>query len=334
MTKSEGLPEQIRVSIGTAIVAGLVGGKLDVSPTTAYLMTYRDGKCSANCGFCPQARESKSSNTLLSRVTWPSFLTEEVIPALQNAVKEKKIRRVCIQALNYPLVLEHLEELVREIKEHSTVAVSVSCQPRNREDIEHLKRAGVDRMGIALDAATEVLFNKVKGKETGNVYTWENQISQLEEAIAIFKGDNVSAHLIVGLGETEKEAVEIVQSCVDMGVLPALFAFTPIRGTALEHHLPPKVESYRRVQLARYLIVTGKTKIQDMAFNDSCEISAFGLSRDSLMPIIESTLPFRTSGCPDCNRPFYNEKPSGPIYNYSIKPNENEIKKIIKQLDY
>lgn len=249
-------------------------------------------------------------------------------------MKRKKIRRVCIQALNYPLVFGHLEELVMEIKEQSTVAVSVSCQPRNREDMEHLKRAGVDRLGIALDAATERLFDKVKGKETGNAYTWETQISQLKEAIAIFKGDKVSTHLIVGLGETEKEAVEIVQRCVDMGVLPALFAFTPIKGTPLEHHLSPKVESYRRVQLARYLIVTGKIKMQDITFNDSCKITDFGLSRDSLKPIIESTLPFRTSGCPDCNRPFYNEKPSGPIFNYAIKPNENEIKKIIKQLSY
>lgn len=334
MTKPEGLPEQIRVSIGTAIIAGLVDGKLDVSPTTAYLMTYRDGKCMANCSFCPQARESKSSNTLLSRVTWPSFPTKEVIPALQKAAKEKKILRVCIQALNYPLVFRHLEELVREITEHSNVAVSVSCQPQNIEDMEHLKRAGVDRLGIALDAATETLFNKVKGKETGNAYNWKNQISQLKEAIAIFKGNKVSTHLIVGLGETEKEAVEMVQRCVDMCVLPALFAFTPVRGTALEHHLSPKVESYRRVQLARYLIVTGKTKMQDMTFNDSGEITDFGLSRDSLKPIIKNTLPFRTSGCPDCNRPFYNEKPSGPIYNYPTKPIENEIKKILKQLGY
>jgi biotin synthase len=26
---------------------------------------------------------------------------------------------------------------------------------------------------------------------------------------------------------------------------------------------------------------------------------------------------FRTSGCPDCNRPFYNERPGGPMYNYA-----------------
>ena len=58
----------------------------------------------------------------------------------------------------------------------------------------------------------------------------------------------------------------------------------------------------------------------------------FGLSNEALNAIIESGLPFRTSGCPDCNRPFYNEKPSGPIYNYPKKPNKEEIEKIKKQL--
>jgi len=26
--------------------------------------------------------------------------------------------------------------------------------------------------------------------------------------------------------------------------------------------------------------------------------------------------PFQTCGCPDCNRPFYNERPGGVMYNY------------------
>jgi biotin synthase len=52
------LPKQIRVSVGTAIILGLIKGKLDAEPTTAYLMTYKAGKCTANCGFCPQARDS------------------------------------------------------------------------------------------------------------------------------------------------------------------------------------------------------------------------------------------------------------------------------------
>ena len=327
-----GLPEHIRVSTGTAIVLELLRGKLDAEPTTAYLMTYKMGRCSANCGFCPQARGSKSSMELLSRVSWPTFPTPNVLTALGAIGRQGKIKRVCIQALNYPSVFVHLEALVKEIKKQVAVPVSVSCQPLNAVNSELLAKAGVDRLGVALDAVTEALFNKVKGKDAGGYYGWGNQFNMLTKAIAFFGKGNVSTHLIVGLGETEKEAAQMIQKCVDMSVIPALFAFTPIRGTRLENNSPPPLESYRRVQLARFLIVKGSARFDDMHFDDDGKIISFGLANDALKPIIEYGEPFLTSGCPDCNRPFYNEKPSGPIYNYPRKTSQTEIEKIKKQL--
>ena len=214
-------------------------------------MTYKEGKCTANCGFCPQARESQSSTDLLSRVSWPIFPTSNVLKSLEEVtLSQQQIKRVCIQALNYPKVFSQLQTLVKKIKKQVNVSVSVSCQPLNKSNILVLAEAGVDRIGVALDAATETLFEKVKGKSTGSCYTWENQFSILNEAIKVFGKGNVSTHVIVGLGETEKELARIIQKFVDMSILPALFAFTPIRGTALEDYSPPPVESYRRVQLA------------------------------------------------------------------------------------
>ena len=197
-------------------------------------MTYRMGKCASNCGFCPQARRSKSSAEFLSRVSWPIFQTSNVMPALTKATEKGFIKRVCIQALNYPNVFAHLKALVEDIKNQFVVPISVSCQPLNKENIELLQKAGVNRLGIALDAATEAVFKEVKGKEVGSSYIWEGQLLMLREALQIFGKGNVSTHIIVGLGETEREAAEILQRCVDMGVLPALFAFAPVRGTALE----------------------------------------------------------------------------------------------------
>jgi biotin synthase len=129
----DALPEQIRVSLGTAIVLGLTECKLDAKPTTAYLMTYKTGKWTANCGFCPRARKAKQCELLLSRVTWPTFPTPNVIAALLKA-KEGKIRRICIQALNYPDVFRPFGSFGKEIKKVSLIAVSVSCQPY-RENI-------------------------------------------------------------------------------------------------------------------------------------------------------------------------------------------------------
>jgi biotin synthase len=96
--------------------------------------------------------------------------------------------------------------------------------------------------------------------------------------------------------------------------------------------LPPKLESYRRVQLARHLIISGKTKFNEMTFNTASEITGYGIPPEVIDQTIESGIAFRTSGCPDCNRPYYNEKPSGPIYNYPKKLDAEQIKKIKEEL--
>jgi len=326
------LPIQIRVSLGTAIVLGILDGKLDAAPTTAYLLTYKAGKCSANCGFCPQASASKSNAELLSRVSWPTFPTELLLTALASSMEKRNIKRVCIQALNYPGVFHQIEALVKEIKKHSAIPVSVSCQPQTKANMKRLASSGVDRLGIALDAATEQVFDKVKGAGVGASYRWGDQFRQLHEALKVFGKGNVSTHVIVGLGETEKDTVQIMQRCCDLGVLPALFAFTPIHGTALEARESPRLESYRRIQLARYLIVNGWARADDIGFSVEGNIVGFGLADEKLSEAVESGLPFQTSGCQDCNRPFYNEKPSGPFYNYPRKPNKKEIEKIKQEL--
>ncbi|MCJ7714641.1 radical SAM protein, partial [Candidatus Bathyarchaeota archaeon] len=58
---------------------------------------------------------------------------------------------------------------------------------------------------------------------------------------------------------------------------------------------------------------------------------SYGTDKSILCKIVESGAPFRTSGCPDCNRPFYNERPSGPLFNFPRSLKEIEIVQI-KQL--
>jgi biotin synthase-related radical SAM superfamily protein len=269
---------------------------------------------------------------MLSRVSWPAFATETVLKKIGNASATQRIRRVCIQALNYPEVFTHLTAIVKTLKQHANVPVSVSCQPLNAQNIRRLAEAGADRIGIAVDATTEELFNKVKGANANGPYTWENQFRQLREAIEVFGKGKVSTHIIIGLGETENEAVSLIQRCVDMGVSPALFAFTPVRGTALETKPQPPIETYRRIQLARHLIVNKHARSEDMHFDNNSRLTDYGIKKETLTYIIETGNPFQTSGCPNCNRPFYNEKPSGPIYNYPRNIRKEELSAIKRQL--
>ena len=322
-------PEKIRVSIGTAIVLGLTRGRIDAEPTTAYLLTYREGKCQAACAFCPQSRRSSGRADMLSRVTWPVFSTREAIRRAGEAFHLGKIVRVCIQALNYPSVVDDLTALARLVKEHSDVPISISCQPLSRSDLRRLFDAGVQRVGISLDAATKEIFDRVKGAGVGGPYTWSGHFKALKEAVRVFGEGNVTTHLIAGLGETEEEFVKTIQICVDMGVYPALFAFTPIPGTLLSGNPPPSLASYRKLQLAHYLITKRMSRYRDMKFRNGCLVD-FGVSDEQLKAVIRRGEPFMTSGCPGCNRPYYNERPGGPLYNFPRRPTLDEIAKIEK----
>ena len=322
---------KIRVSIGSAIALNLIRAEMREKPSTTYLLTYYPGKCSANCGFCSQARLSTGRSDLLSRVTWPLFQLDDVIENLEVAVKEGFIRRTCIQALNYPGMLEDVLSITAEIRSRVDVPVSLSCQPLGEEHMKALAEAGLDTIGIPIDTATEELFEAVKGAAASGPYNWKSHIDALRRAVEVFGKGRVYTHLIVGLGETDEDIVHVIQEMVDMDVFPGLFAFTPLLGTMLEGRPQPQLSRYRRLQLAHYLVTHWARRFEAMKF-EGRDLVSFGVSSDEVRNAVRSGRPFLTSGCPHCNRPYYNERPSGPIYNYARPLDRDEILAIEREM--
>ncbi|MFX0034930.1 MAG: radical SAM protein [Candidatus Hermodarchaeota archaeon] len=327
--------EKLRVSVGSASVLGL--GSLPQfknPPTTCYVMTFKEGHCLANCGFCPQARSSKSSIEKLSRVTWPTFPFKDFLTRLKIIHYSKKFKRICIQTLNYPENFRDLIEIINEIRNYTDIPISVAIPPMSEDKLRELKNIGVQRVGIALDGATSEIFDKIKGSYVGGPYRWEEHFQKLKEAIKIFSPGFVSTHIIIGFEETEKEVIEIIQKLHNLKILISFFAFTPIEGTKFENLQPPILKSFRKLQLGRFLIINNKIKSKDFTFNNKGEIININISRNTLNMIINDTDAFLTSGCPGCNRPFYTSKPSGPIYNYPRELTEKEKIEISELLKY
>ncbi|MHA2007728.1 MAG: radical SAM protein [Promethearchaeota archaeon] len=325
--------EKIRVSIGSASVLGLRSTiKLKDVPTTCYLMTFKEGHCTANCGFCPQASSSKSSMEMLSRVTWPTFKFKDFLTKLKQLPSSKKFRRVCIQTLNYSGNFEDLKEIITQIKLNINVPISVAIPPMSRDKLIELKLMGVQRVGIALDGTTPEVFKKIKGSGVDGPYDWDHHYNKLIEATEIFPNGFVSTHLIIGLGETEKEVIERIEELTNLKILISLFAFTPIKGTRFEKNTQPPILSFRKLQLGRYLIVNNIKKMNDFAFNLKGDIININISKMQLKNIINETEVIFTSGCPGCNRPFYTSKPSGPIYNFPREINIKEKEEVYKLL--
>ena len=95
---------------------------------------------------------------------------------------------------------------------------------------------------------------------------------------------------------------------------------------------PPSLASYRRLQIARHLIVKKGFGSSCMEFDNAGRISRFLLPLGELEAIISDGRAFATSGCPDCNRPYYNERVSGPVFNYPREPNAKERSTIWREL--
>ena len=300
----------IRLSIGSAVSLGLRSAKMAAAPTTVY--TLLGETCMGACRFCTQARRSDADRKLLSRVIWPEFNLPVVLEKLQA---DDGMRRVCIQTLLYPDLLPDLLATVRQLKAVSVTPLSVCMNPVDRDWLIALKDAGVERVGVGLDCATEALFAQMKPG-----FSWNRYMQFIDETIEVFGVGSV--HLIAGLGETDEELVRAFQTFHDKGCTIGLFAFTPVRGTALDFR-PPSLERYRALQLARYLIVHDLARVEAMTF-DGGKLVAINVDPVVLDRAIAAGTPFRTSGCPNCNRPMYNERPGGAMYNHPEPLSDDE----------
>ncbi len=312
----------IKVSAATAHVLGIKKLKTDALPTTAYLM--KGEKCAHDCSFCPQARSASSRANLLSRVTWGEVGEERVADGVEEAYQKGQLKRVCLQVVDSAQVIEQVKGAVKAIKRKSEIPICVSAKVKNKEELLALAETGIDRIGLALDAASERVFSLTK---TGN---WWNTLKQIEEAASLLPG-RISTHLIVGLGETEEEMVQMLQKMKDLGVNVGLFAFTPVAGTKLEKSSPPKIDSYRRMQVAHYLLSKGISNYSDFTFLAG-QLTCYGLTLEELKGHLKNGKAFETTGCPDCNRPYYNERPGGTIYNYPRALTPEELDEALQSL--
>lgn len=310
----------IRLSIGTAIELGISNGKLDINPTTAYLMI--GNKCNNKCLFCSQSIESTSRKDKLSRVIWPEFEKEDILNAFLNYKKEN-IKRICLQVVDNDEALNEAKAFIKYIKTNLDIPISVSAKVENEEDINEIFNMSVEKIGIAVDAANKELYEKIKGKN------FEEKVFFIKNMGKKYNG-KISTHIIVGLGETHEDIFDLYEDCINNSVTVSLFAFTPVKGTKLQEVKPPSIGSYRKVQLMTYLIKKGYKK-DDFKFENGYLVDISPVD-SNIHDEIKKGIPFEISGCRDCNRPYYNERPGGTIYNYSRNLNDSECKLAISEL--
>jgi len=158
-----------------------------------------------------------------------------------------------------------------------------------------------------LDGASPRVFEEVKGSKVRGPYKWKRQIDALLKAVHVFGKGNISTHIIVGLGETDREVADLAWRMNGAGVLASLFAFTPLEGTMSENRLRPSLARYRLLQAINFLINEDELAPGSVMIDDEDRVKKVHVSKRGL-EILRSGEPFRTFGCSGCNKDHVNEK--------------------------
>ena len=318
--KKDGTTKTIRASIGSLGVLGLRNIKLPAPPTTLYLMLGE--KCMFDCAYCPQARTSHGSTDFLSRVIWPKTDWE----LLKNAVLNtpKIVKRICFQVVSSKGYVEEalffvqdLSKTLSEAKKSGTNAralpISVSIRLSDINDVKRLFDAGAERIGLAMDVVNRDNYANIRGGD------FDRDFRFILSAGERFKG-RITTHVIVGMGETDEELFNAFSEFYKRNITVGLFAFTPIKGTRMENSKRPSLNRYRKIQFMRYLFSMNKEFVPH--FDENGKL--ISIEGEGVGSIVKSGAIYVTSGCPNCNRPYYNEEPLGPMFNYPFIPDETE----------
>ncbi|MEW6359962.1 MAG: radical SAM protein [Planctomycetota bacterium] len=330
-------PDYVQISAAAAMTLGFQKGRFWRGAQLKcinLLQTYRDG-CRGSCAYCGLNRHRQGDRSFI-RVTWPVHTVAEIVDALnQCAIAE----RVCISMVTHRRALSDLLEIAQRISSGSGLPISGLITPTlvSVDDLAELRRRGVDKIGIAIDAATPDLFKALRASP--GPHRWEHYWAFFEKAKDVFGRGNVGSHFICGLGETERDMALALQRVHDLGGVNHLFSFYPEAGSAMEDRQPPPIDQYRRVQLAAEIIDAGMARADDFAFDQATgRILSFGILQADLDRVIEDGNAFMTRGCTGrdgrtaCNRPFGNSPPGPGVRNYPFPPNRTDIARIRRQL--
>jgi len=340
-------PEYVQMSTAAAITLGLIPGKMHRVACTHclnLLVTYPEG-CRANCAYCGLARHREEARDYADRnfirVDWPTARFSEVIERVKAGADRGRFQRMCISMITHPCSNGDTFVLLGQwVKEVPQVPVSILSNPTTleRDDLVRLRNMGADIFTVALDAVTPEIFERTRGKGVDSPHKYDHYWRAIEWAAEVFGPEKFGAHLICGMGETEREILDIAQKIRDLGGHNHMFAFFPEQGSLMEDWPAVERGQWRRVQLARYLIDYAGARFGDMTFDDEGRVADFGVAREKLEQLINSGTPFRTSGCPGkaddvsaCNRPYGDSSPTD-VLSFPFAPAKRDVARIRRQL--
>lgn len=337
-------PDYVRISTAAAIQLGLKPGRIMRASCDCInlLQNYPEG-CYANCTYCGLARERPGlpeDNTFI-RVSWPLYPTDLVAEKIAEREAKKEVGRVCVSQVQDHRANADLMEIIRRVRQRAPqvpVAALVSATLLDEAKLLEIRDAGVDIIGIGLDGATEDVFDENRGKKTRGPHKWDYHWQIIRLARKLFGPMNVNCHVIVGLGETDRDLFNLFFQLHIEQIAAYLFSFNPEPGTATQNLPRQPIKRHRRVQLVKYLIENEGLSPDALAYDADGNLLRLVAPAAVVNAVIDSGLPFMTNGCPDrhgvmaCNRPYGSYRPGEEYRDYPFRPDSQDVETIRQQM--
>jgi radical SAM protein (TIGR04043 family) len=208
----------------------------DVLATTVLQTCTRYGNRETACQFCAIGQSLAAKSTIPEKT--PEQLAEVARAAVElDGVKHAVLTTGTPRSPDRGAAL--LADCARSIKAASGLPVQAQCEPpADFAWFSRLRQAGVDSLGLHLEAVTERVRRRImpgKAEVPVSVY-----LEAFAAAVGVFGTGQVSTYILAGLGDTRQEILEMCERLVLLGVYPFVVPFVPIAGTALEHEPPPE----------------------------------------------------------------------------------------------
>ena len=338
-------PDYVRISMAAAIELGLKRGSLMRGCSCGcinLLQNYPQG-CYANCSYCGLARErpgTPEDNTFI-RVDWPLYATGLIAERIAYKEERSEVGRVCISQVQDHRANDDLITIAGRIHDAAPrvpLSALINSTTMTESFLYEIQSRGVDIIGIGLDAACEEVFYQTRGRGAKGPHQWQQHWEIIRAARKIFGPMKVNCHIVVGLGESDRDLVELFYQLKNEQIACYLFSFNPEPGTAMQHVERQPIHRHRRVQLVKHLIEEENLPPEAIVFDRQGFIERIDYENEAIEASINSGLPFMTDGCPDrhgvmaCNRPYGSYRPGEKFRDYPFRPEAEDLQTVRREL--
>ncbi|MDR1405268.1 MAG: radical SAM protein [Candidatus Methanoplasma sp.] len=205
-----------------------------------------DQRCIFNCAFCVSPKLDKNLNK--------GYTDEEIVRMTKKAVGEQKVVSISLTSGVIDNIDDTLDRFVSCVsklrKEFPDLPIGVEPYVSKNSQIEALKNAGATEIKLNIQSPNRGIFGRICPD-----LDYDSILGFLQHAVGVFGECRVTSNMIFGMGETDEEIEQMMESFCSKGIVPTVRALriNPINRDPLKAAIgeQPRVDPDRAIKLAK-----------------------------------------------------------------------------------